>query len=364
MKPPWNNLKKLKGLFFGEKTGGRRKTGPLKGDVSMDKKKDEDVDLRDIGQREADLKKIILLSRFKKNLKHFEEITGKSYDMNIREFKTGPQKVPSALIFVDGMVDNSSLEHLLKVINVDTFITGIKDVDKGGIFDTISGRLLTSVDYRVVEDMDALYEGISLGETALLFDGTPKAILCETRGWKIRALSEPESETTIRGPRDGFIESLRVNTSLIRRRIRSPNLWIESIQLGSLTRTEVAVAYIKGLAGEEILEEVRSRLQRLDLDSILGSGYIEEMIRDHPFSVMPTIYRTERPDRVAAALLEGRVAIFTAGTSRVLMSRRIFPCFAGTRLTMRLFTAAFEFCAIFPLLPSLPGIYVAVLNIM
>ena len=133
--------------------------------------------------------------------------------MNIREFKTGPQKVPSALIFVDGMVDNSSLEHLLKVINVDTFITGIKDVDKGGIFDTISGRLLTSVDYRVVEDMDALYEGISLGETALLFDGTPKAILCETRGWKIRALSEPESETTIRGPRDGFIESLRANTT-------------------------------------------------------------------------------------------------------------------------------------------------------
>jgi len=370
MKPAWKSIKKLKGLFFRKKkrgNSGRRAAGPQNEAGFPDKEKDIAVDSRDIGRREADLKKIPLVPNLKKNLEHFKEITGKSYDMNIREFKTGPNEIPSALIFVDGMVDSASVEKLLQVVKVDIFLTGIKEVGREGIFETIRERLLAVKNYREVEDMDTLYEGISMGETALLFNGTPRAILCETRGWQTRAVDEPESETTIRGPRDGFIESIRVNTSLIRRRISSPNLWIENLKLGSLTRTEVAFAYMKGLAGEELLEEVRARLTRIDLDGILESGYIEEMIQDQPFSAVPTVFRTERPDRVAAALLEGRVAIFTGGTPYVLVVPadfsmflqapddyyEIFPIGTFVRI-LRYFSFAVSL--------FLPGIYVSVLN--
>ena len=101
--------------------------------------------------------------------------------------------------------------------------------------------------------------------------------------------------------------------------------------IGNLTKTEVAFAYIKGLAGEEVLGELRSRLGRIDTDSILESGYIEEFIRDSSFSPFPTIFRTERPDRVAAALLEGRVAIFTNGTPFVLVLPADFMIFLEAR---------------------------------
>jgi spore germination protein KA len=178
---------------------------------------------------------------------------------------------------------------------------------------------------------------------------------------------EPESETTIRGSRDGFVENLRVNTSLIRRRIRSPNLWIESMNIGSLTKTEVAYAYMKGLVGEEILEELRSRLERIDIDSVFESGVIEEFIEDQPYSFFPTVFRTERPDIIAAGIVEGRVAIFTSGTPFVLMVPADFPMFLhapddyneifpiGTFLRILRFGA-------FVLSIFLPGLYVSVIN--
>lgn len=324
------------------------------------------VDYRDISEREADFKKTPLVASLEANLRTITELTGGSYDLNIKRCLAGPEQVHVAMVFFDGLVDKASIDDLMRIVKLETFKTGIEGVHKKEIYQTIKKRLLTT-ELREAEDMENLYAGISLGDTALIFDGTAKAILCETRGWYLRAITEPEAETVIRGPREGFIESLRVNTSLIRRRIRSPNLWIESVNIGSLSQTEVAFAYIKGLAGEEILEELRSRLERIRIDGVLESGLIEEFIRDSPYSLFPTVLRTERPDIVASALLEGRVAVFTSGTPFVL----IVPAELTTFLQ-----APDDYNEVFPIgsfirflrmisyLISvfLPGIYVSILN--
>ena len=141
---------------------------------------------------------------------------------------------------------------------------------------------------------------------------------CGVEGYQTRAIENRRQEAALRG-REGFIESIRVNTAMIRRRLKTPNLWIESFSIGKLTRTQVNFAYVKGLTNDKLVAEVRSRLERIDIDGVLESGYIEEFIEDTPFTLFPLMARTERPDWVTASLLEGKVAIFTDGTPFVLL---------------------------------------------
>jgi spore germination protein KA len=153
----------------------------------------------------------------------------------------------------------------------------------------------------------------------LLMDGSPKGIALGSREWVDRGVQEPSSQTVVRGPKDGFTETLRTNTALIRRRIKDPNLWLETKQIGEKTQTDVAIMYLKGVANDKTVSELQSRLNRIKIDAILESGYIEELIQDEVYTPFPTVYNTERPDAVAAALLEGRIAIFVDGTPFVLI---------------------------------------------
>ncbi len=355
-------LQKVIDLFYRrEKNDASGKTGRgIKIQAGLD-------DSLDISQREEVFQNLPLTPRLKENLQLFRQITGESYDISIKQFQSGPEKVPAALLYIDGLVDSNALEELLRAVKIDIFLTGVENVHKKDILETIRQRLLNVSESQIAGNMAELYYGISVGRAALLFDGTARALICETQGWNVREVVEPNAEAAIRGIREGFVESIRTNTSLIRRRIRSPNLWIESLEIGSLSKTEVAVAYLKGLVGEELLGELWSRLRRIDIDAILGSGYIEEYITDTPDSLFPTILSTERVDRVAGALLEGRIAIFANGTSSVLIIPADFGLFIQAPddyfqpfplgALIRVLRYVSFFIAIF-----LPGIYVAVLT--
>jgi spore germination protein KA len=144
------------------------------------------------------------------------------------------------------------------------------------------------------------------------------------RGWAERNIDEPDTEAVVRGSREGFTETLRTNTALIRRRIKNPNLVFESFKIGKQTHTDICIAYIDDIANKKVIEEVKNRLNRIDTDCILESGYIEQFIEDNPFSPFSTIGNSERPDTVAAKLLEGRVAIFCDGTPFVLTVPYLF----------------------------------------
>jgi spore germination protein KA len=128
----------------------------------------------------------------------------------------------------------------------------------------------------------------------------------------------------VRGSREAFTESNEINIALVRRIIKSPDLWIEPMKIGTVTKTDVSIMYINGIAKEGIVEEVKKRLKGINIDSILESGYIEQLIEDQVMTPFPTIDYTERPDRVAGNLLEGRVAIFVNGTPFVLLVPALF----------------------------------------
>ncbi len=255
--------------------------------------------------------------RLDENLRLLAHFGGPSFDVAVRRFKVAG-KVPAALVRLDGLVDSKTVEEILQSLMLDSRLVG--EPERGAAIEEVAmERLLTVTEVRQASDINAMFTALSIGDAVLLFDGVAQALLCDAKGFQTRSIVEPDAEKVLRGPREGFIESLRTNTSLIRRRIRIPHLWIESLTIGELTRTEVAFAYIKGLAREKLVREVRERLKRIKTDSILGSGYLEGFIMDDPLSLFPLVARTERPDRAAAALLEGRVVILVDGSPHVLI---------------------------------------------
>lgn len=324
-------------------------------------------DQLNLTQREELVGKIKLTSGVEKNIKLIQEALGGSMDLNLNRFEAGPEAVPGAALYIDGMVNNRSIEELLRVVKIDLAGSGLKGTGRGALLDTVKDKLITNVELKEASDLETLIVHISRGETALLFDGEARVLLCDTRGWATRAVGEPEAEVVIRGPRDGFVESIQINTAMLRRRIHSPQLWIQQVEIGRLTRTRVGIAFIKGLADEKVVGEVRSRLAGIDIDGILESGYLEEYLHDQPYTIFPQVFNTERPDRVSAALLEGRVAILTDNTPYALVVPNnfvsmiqapddyyeLFPI--GSIIRMLRFLS-------FGISLFLPGVYVAVLN--
>ncbi len=340
---------KLKKLFKGKKENPIFKNGA---DIS---------ELRQLTEKETLSRKLV------DNIALVREYHGNSFGLQIREFKMGPKNVPGAAIFIEGLVSSDILDEVIHALLIES--GKFADLPTSGkeMLPFARDKVIPAREVAEIADLNELFDKMLLGDTILLFDGTDKALAIDTKGWKTRAISESDAEVAIRGPREAFIESIHDNLALIRRRIRVPQLWVEDFRIGNLTRTHVALVYIKGLAGEGILEEARSRLDKIDTDKILESGDLEAFIEDAPFSVFPTLLRTERPDRVVAGLLEGQVALVTNGSPFVLLFPATFfnmlhapddyfeKPIAGT------FLRVLRYLAII-LSTFLPGMYVAIIN--
>ncbi|MCY0870308.1 MAG: spore germination protein, partial [Firmicutes bacterium] len=186
------------------------------------------------------------------------------------------------------------------------------------------GQLLTSVlpvaAHQAVDTINQAVHLVLRWQALLFVEGEARATALSVSKWPQRAVEEPDTESVIRGPREGFTENIRTGTALIRRRIHTADLKLESMQLGRYTETQVVLCYIQGLADAAVVAEMRRRLGRIDIDGIIESGYIEELIEDMPFSPFPQIQNTEKPDVVTAMLLEGRVALLIDGTPFALLA--------------------------------------------
>ena len=169
----------------------------------------------------------------------------------------------------------------------------------------------------------------------------------------------------VRGPREGFTETIRFNSVLLRRRIRDPRLKVEPMSLGERSKTDINITYIKDIVDEKVLEETKKRLNKIDIDAILDSGYVSQLIEDDPWSVFPQIQSTERPDVVAAALYEGRVGILVDNSPFALIVPATLPQFFQSpddyyqRWMYGSLTRLIRAFAII-LAVVLPGLYVAV----
>jgi spore germination protein KA len=256
-----------------------------------------------------------------KNILYIEERLEKSVDFVKREVLLhGKVDIQAVFFYTDGLVNSSLVEK-----TIDTFIYKADELAHRNTFHDmpieilVHKHLLTNPSVTLNDHLEKGIQAILSGDTLLLINGSTKGFLIPTRGWQARSVDEPQSEQVVRGPRDGFTENIRTNTALVRRRIRDPELRIDAMNVGTRTRTDINIAYIKGIVKNGLVEEVKKRIQGIEIDGVLESGYIEELIEDAPFSPFTTIMSTERPDKVASALLEGRVAIFVDNTPFVMI---------------------------------------------
>ncbi|WHY87742.1 spore germination protein [Neobacillus novalis] len=236
-------------------------------------------------------------------------------DVVFREFTIGA-RTKAALIYIDGLSNTQEIDQqvLMPLVQLESF-------DPGTSIENVSKKLAVS-DVLVIHTITDVIKQISIGNPVILINNKIKGISIGLPKWEKRGIEDPVAESVIRGPREGFVETLRVNTSLLRRKIRHPALKMKQMTIGKFTETQVIIAYIDGIASNTLIKEVTNRLERIEIDGILESGYIEEMIEDDPFSPFPQVLSTERPDVAASSLLEGRVVILIDGTPFTLIA----PC--------------------------------------
>ncbi|WP_342046229.1 spore germination protein [Bacillus sp. OTU530] len=265
------------------------------------------------------------------NMKKIRAAFAKSSDIVIREVVVGNKyKRRLVLIYTDGLVntqviDESILEPL--TVHMEEKFDDIQTQSAEKVFQFLYTSVVASGGIKSVKDFSELFVEVLSGNTVILTEDYHKALSISTPGWKDRGVGETEVQNVIRGSREAFSETIRTNTALVRRRIKDENLCCEQQILGRKTKTTIVIMYIQGVVEEGVIQEVKERLGRIDIDGILESGYIEEMIQDESLTPFPTVYNTERPDVVAANLLEGRVAILVDGTPFVLLVPAIFGQF-------------------------------------
>ncbi len=247
------------------------------------------------------------------NLASLREIFSGSDDIRFREFWAASLQLKAAVVFLDGMTDEKTLnEHIIAKLTRPRS-AGPADSPRFGLAETVRSTIVTAASVQTADRMEAVVHRILAGDTGLFVDTLEAALVVATRKVEARAVEEPETEAEIRGPRDGFTEELGVNVTLIRRRVKNPNLVVSKRTAGVRSQTDIAVVYFRGIADFKLVGEVEKRLRKITIDIPAPSG-IHGLFEDSPFSIFPTVLNTERPDRFVAALAEGKVGILIDGT--------------------------------------------------
>ncbi|MDQ0227517.1 hypothetical protein CHH83_13335 [Bacillus sp. 7586-K] len=238
-------------------------------------------------------------------LDQIKQLFNGAEDFSFREFKIH-NSIPATIIYLNQLVDMKRMEHhvINPLLNEKDGLHQEKNPTLDDILADISAaQIEKDTSYQKVIDY------ILSGGTVLLINGYNQALLIGEHKFTQRSIDEPLSEAVVLGPREGFNENIRTNISMIRRRLKTTKLKFETLKIGKLSKTDVAVVYLENIAQKTIVDEVRKRLNSIELDAVEDSGYILEFIEDDPYTVFPQALQTERPDRVVGNILEGRVAI-------------------------------------------------------
>lgn len=273
------------------------------------------------------------------------------------------------IAFADGLVDSDLLsDGIIKPLMMhkgDKYLH-VEDSKKSRI-ETINETMVSVGETETSNEFEKALHAVLNGDCVLFIDNSSEFSIIGCKGFEKRSIEQPSYEVSMRGPRESFNENLRTNTSLLRRRLKNTDLIFEHAVVGRKTNTNIAITYVKGLADEKLINEVRRRISYINTDMILESGYIEQYIEDSPFSLFSTTGITERPDVLAAKLLEGRVAIMVDGTPFVLTVPYLFieafqnPEDYYDRSLYTSIVRVFRYMAFF-LSVFVPGLYVALVS--
>ncbi|MDD3174512.1 MAG: spore germination protein [Herbinix sp.] len=255
------------------------------------------------------------------NSQAIKELFSKSGDVLVRPIKINQNNVTFHIFCVDGLI-NSQLtdEAILQSLTTDKFIKDF--TTERAVMDYLLSGGAYHVFTKEETDYQLLLKYVLSGMVAFLFDGEQKAIVYDIRMFEKRSISEPTEEGVIKGAKDAFIEVMRINTALIRRRIRSEYLVVESLSAGKVSKTDMSLCYISNIANMDTVNKIRDKIQAIDIDNISTPAFIEEYLIENKKSLFPQIMYTQRPDRISANLSDGRIALVVDGIPFVYL----LPC--------------------------------------
>jgi spore germination protein KA len=267
--------------------------------------------------------KDLLGTSLEENIKRVLDDFGHSGDLIVNEISLSSGREPDcASLYIKGLADGNILNdmsmELIKLRND----SGKMKAEKA--FYCLKSQFSAFRSSKDSNEYTGLCDELLSGNTIFLVDSYARFFSIETNSNKSRSITEPTSQTIIKGPKDAFTENIFTNVYLIRCKIRNKDLRVESLNVGSVTHTRIKLVYIKDIAKQNVVDDMRSRLSKMNNDSVLDSGYIEEFVKTSRYSLFPTSMNSERPDAVAAAILEGRVAILVDGTPYVLTAPALF----------------------------------------
>ena len=245
--------------------------------------------------------------KFKKSLKENLSFLKKklsAQDVFFYEIKIGGKR-DACLIFVDSLTDKAEAGRLL--------VNPLSQFAGNPTYAAVKNSLL-SPERKEYTDTEEAIDDMLTGNTMLVIDGCTHVICYGLKKFEVRAVSEPPTSTVIKGPREGFNECLPVNLSMLRRRIKSPDLEVEMLNMGKYSKTAIALTYIKGVVQEGLVESVKERLAKIEIDGILDASYVSKFLNEKKSSLFKQVGTTEKPDILASKLLEGRIGIVVDGS--------------------------------------------------
>ncbi|MED3553955.1 spore germination protein [Cytobacillus praedii] len=246
---------------------------------------------------------------------------GENSDVLYREFKLKKSNVSGLLIFLSGLSNRKTIDKVILPVLLEPFHPNDLELLKlTGRMEFLKKYLLPIGDIKEATSIEVVASKILTGMAAIIIDGCKDVLLLGIKEEKTRSIEEPPSEAVVRGPRIGFTESLSNNIAILRNSAEIKDLSMLEFSVGNLAKKPLIIAYMNEIVNPSLLEEVKSRINKIDIDYVADSGYVEQLIEDNFLSPFPQIQSTERLDRVMSALMEGRVAILLDGSPFVLIA--------------------------------------------
>lgn len=256
----------------------------------------------------------------KDNTELIKKLTSGSADLVIREISVNG--IRCAAVAAEGMVNSFYYSSIITYNLCSVNFGGVSS--PGELFEHLYDYKVISPDEKIFRTLDDLFAFIYSGFGVILVDGVSAGIAFGAQGFNFRSVNTPTTDENIKGSKEGFTEAIKINQTLIRRRIKSPELVFESVKAGNISRTDCAIVYMSSCVSEKFLDKVRKKLSETDLDMVLESGSIKMMLTTKPLSLFSEIGSTERPDTLAKKLYEGKIGIMIDGTPFVLIVPFLF----------------------------------------
>lgn len=300
------------------------------------------------------------------NIETIAGIIGNKEQLVIREILIGNKEyLEAAIIYMNGLankdlIDRDILNPLM--YRIDEYLNEISSKE-----DYICKKYISVSNTNIETDINKAADSIKRGKTVIVISGSVNFIVSDTTGGTYRAIEEPVNDASLRGPREGFIENLETNISIMQRRIKDRNLLTENFTLGRRSQTDLTIMYLDDVVDKEFLQKIKDKINSIDIDYVPANSIIEQCIEEHPYGIFPQVIGSERPDVVEANLMEGRIAFLLSGTPYVTTYPTVFFEFFQTtedyygRTIQASFVRILRIFAVIIVL-TFPSIYITVIQ--